>query len=59
MGSDRTASRRKDLGFVVPNDHRQRKSGACINCSGDRTVSAGKESRKGADLSLINVSRYA
>ena len=59
MGSDRTASRRKDLGFAVPNDHRHRKSSTCINCGGDSAVSAGKESRKGADLSLINVSRYA
>jgi hypothetical protein len=57
MGLDRTASRRKDLGFAVPNDHRYRKSGACINCGGDSGVSAGKESRKSADLSLINASR--
>jgi len=59
MGPDRTAGRRKDLGFAVPDDHRHSKSGACVNCGGDGAVSAGKESRKSADLSLINVSRYA
>lgn len=57
MGSDRTAGRRKDLGFAVPDDHRRRKPGAGIDCGGDSTVSAGKESRKSADLSLINLSR--
>ena len=57
MGPDRTAGRRKDLGFAVPDDHRHSKSSACINCDGDSAVSDRKESRKSADLSLINVSR--
>ena len=57
MGSDRTAGRRKDLGFVATDDHPRRKPGAGIDCGGDSTVSAGKESRKSADLSLIDLSR--